>query len=258
MRTIPACTAALALAALSAAPSTTLARMSGADRESTTQDRRQQQQSKQERRSSQLMAEILVQEEMARLRRQEQKKQEKQEDRKKLDQVAEPAADSALESVFGSNEHLSPPDRPAAPFFLPSPAVPEVPSGQARTQPNLELFHAGYSKYSQGDYTAARGDFAAFLAAHPGDDLADSAQYWLGQCAAAQGDHAAALAEYQRVIASFPSGDKVPDALLKSGDMLSRLGRENEARRTWEELVRDFPQSGAASRAQTRLTDLSS
>ncbi|MCZ6649105.1 MAG: tol-pal system protein YbgF [Acidobacteria bacterium] len=275
LRTIPAFSVALALAALSAAPSPTLARMSRADRESAEEARREQQHSEQVRRSSQRMAEVLIQEEMARLRRQEQKKQQ-QMAQKQPDQPLEPAADSGLESVFGRNEHLSAPNRSAAPFFLPSPSVAAsptavspvvaspvatpatVPPGQARIQPNLELFHSGYSKYSQGDYMAARRDFASFLTANPGDELADSAQYWLGQCAAAQGDDETALAEYRRVIASFPFGDKVPDALLKSGDMLSRMGRESEARQTWQELMRDFPQSGAARRAQTRLSDLSS
>lgn len=252
-------TVSLALVSLLAAPSLSMARTSRADRESMEQAR--QEKNERVRRSSQLMAEVLIQEERARLRRQDQNVQKIQE--KKTAQAMEPAADGGLESVFGRNEQLSAPKRPAAPFFMPAPAATApveiaavIPRGEI--QPNLELFHSGYSKYSQGDYGAARHDFASFLAAHPGDDLADSAQYWLGQCAAAKGDHETALVEYQRVIASFPFGDKVPDALLKSGDMLSRLGRGSEARQAWQALVRDFPQSGAARRAQTRLADLSS
>lgn len=257
-------TVSLALVSLLAAPSLSLARTSRADRESMEQAR--QAKDARVRRSSELMAEVLIQEERARLRRQDQNAPKIQE--KKTAQAMEPAADGGLESVFGRNEHLSAPKRPAAPFFMPAPAVAApvtVPPveiaaviSRGEVQPNLELFHSGYSKYSQGDYGAARHDFASFLAAHPGDDLADSAQYWLGQCAAAKGDHETALVEYQRVIASFPFGDKVPDALLKSGDMLSRLGRGSEARQAWQTLVRDFPQSGAARRAQTRLADLSS
>lgn len=256
MRLMPAFTVVLALAALSAAPSLTLARMSRADREADAQARRRQQEVEQVRRSSQLMAEVLVQEEMARLGRREQKALIS---RQQPDQALEPAADSGLESVFGRDERLAIPSGSAAPFFLPSAAVaPKVAMSPVQAQPDLELFHSGYSKYSQGDFKAARSDFAAFLAANPGDDLADSAQYWLGQCAAAGGDDETALVEYRRVVTSFPFGDKVPDALLKSGDMLTRMGRDHEARRTWQELLRDFPQSGAARRAQTRLTDLSS
>ena len=145
----------------------------------------------------------------------------------------------------GSGSQASPPPGAGAPQ---PPATP-----QAGGTANLELFHSGYSNYSKGDFVAARRSFASFLAANPGHELADSAQYWLGQCAAAEGDYARALADYRRVIESFPFGDKVPDALLKSGEALMELGREAEARLTWEELAREFPDTGAGRRARERL-----
>jgi tol-pal system protein YbgF len=145
----------------------------------------------------------------------------------------------------GSGSQASPPRGAGAPQPHGTP--------QAGGTANLELFHSGYSNYSKGDFVAARRSFAAFLAANPGHELADSAQYWLGQCAAAEGDYARALADYRRVIESFPFGDKVPDALLKSGEALMELGREAEARRTWKELAREFPDTGAGRRAREHL-----
>jgi len=200
------------------------------------------------------------------------------------------SADGSLDEVFGRDEDLSPTRGSQERFYLPEPvpipvATPPVqgsaagvtaqddgapaptrgaggvpPAVQApaaaaapAAQANLELFHSGYSHYSQGDYTAARQAFASFLAANPGHELADSAQYWLGQCAAAEGNFDQALMEYRRVVESFPFGDKVPDALLKIGDVLLELGQEEEARRTWQKLARDFPDSGAGRRAAERL-----
>ncbi len=138
---------------------------------------------------------------------------------------------------------------------LPAVDAGPTPESHPVPEPRLELFHTGYSHYSQGDFEAARRAFATFLVENPGHELADSAQYWLGQCAVAQGDYSTALLEYRRVVDSFPFGDKVADALLKVGDVLQELGRGAEARDTWQRLIAEFPASGAARRARERLGD---
>jgi tol-pal system protein YbgF len=117
----------------------------------------------------------------------------------------------------------------------------------------LELFHNGYSHFSQGDYQGARQAFTRFMGSYPGHELADSAQYWIGECAFAQGDYETAYNEYRKVVESFPFGDKVADAMLKSGYSLLELGREAEARRVLGLLVSEYPDSGAARRARERL-----
>jgi tol-pal system protein YbgF len=209
------------------------------------------------------------------------------------EQVAGPTEDTGLDAVFGRNERLTVPTGSQDRYYMPEsippsgmgaettaggptasprttadlpPSSPRPTAGQPGSPTvavpgapqtigtaDLELFHSGYSNYSKGDFAAARRSFASFLAANPGHELADSAQYWLGQCAAAEGDYSQALAEYRRVIESFPFGDKVPDALLKSGEALMELGREGEARSAWEQLARDFPDTGPGRRARERL-----
>ena len=77
----------------------------------------------------------------------------------------------------------------------------------------VEAYKAGKWDEAIQAFEAARRAFATFLVDNPGHELADSAQYWLGQCAVAQGDYSTALLEYRRVVDSFPFGDKVADAL---------------------------------------------
>jgi tol-pal system protein YbgF len=197
-----------------------------------------------------------------------------------------PAADAGLDRVFGRNgawtaEPAGASDYPTAIVVPPRPATrppaaasripaaetvigPEAPpeaGRQAAVLPapvpagsdGLDLFHTGYSRFSQGDYGRAREAFAEFLTRYPGHELADSAQYWIGECAYAQGDYTTALVEYRKVIESFPFGDKVADALLKSGYALLELGRTAEARELLGQLVEEYPESGAAKRARERL-----
>jgi tol-pal system protein YbgF len=148
---------------------------------------------------------------------------------------------------------------PAGTVPVPSPAQaasgPAEPAAWPASTPDdgLEIFHAGYSHFSQGDYERARQAFAQFLGSYAGHELADSAQYWIGECAFAQGDYETAYLEYRKIVDSFPFGDKVADAMLKSGYSLMELGREAEARRVLSLLVSEYPDSGAARRARERL-----
>jgi tol-pal system protein YbgF len=199
--------------------------------------------------------------------------------------VEEPyaGADARLDQVFGEASTWSPPSRGPADYpsaivvsgaepavaaagRAPSQELPVAPAAQAAPGPGepanwqastpddgLELFHSGYSHFSQGDYEGARQAFARFLGNYAGHELADSAQYWIGECAYAQGDYETAYVEYRKVVESFPFGDKVADAMLKSGYSLMELGREAEARRVLGLLVSEYPDSGAARRARERL-----
>jgi tol-pal system protein YbgF len=120
----------------------------------------------------------------------------------------------------------------------------------------VELFHAGYSEYSQGDYDRAAEAFSAFLAANPTHDLADNAQYWLGECAFAQGRYQEAHAAYRRVVEGYATGDKVAEALLKSGLCLEALGQPAAARDEFLKVTEGYPGTPPARRAAERLAAL--
>ncbi|MFQ5719352.1 MAG: tol-pal system protein YbgF [Acidobacteriota bacterium] len=133
-----------------------------------------------------------------------------------------------------------------------------APASDAAAGPaaDIELFHAAYSDLSRGDTGAAREEFTRFRDTHPGHDLADNAQYWIGECYAAEGRFEEALEAYRMVIDHFPFGDKAAEALLKSGYVLLELGREDEARPVLSQVVDDFPGTGPARRAAARLQHL--
>jgi tol-pal system protein YbgF len=114
---------------------------------------------------------------------------------------------------------------------------------------SLEALRAGH----HGD--AASG-FREFLRLHGGNELADNAQYWLGETYYDQKDYPQAVREFRRVIEKYPQGNKVPDALLKVGFCHLAIGSVEVGRQTLEQLVRTYPQHEAASRASARLAEL--
>ncbi|MFQ5670395.1 MAG: tol-pal system protein YbgF [Acidobacteriota bacterium] len=210
------------------------------------------------------MADRLISEEKARRKRLAQQKADSP--APPLPVKNEKAADADLDRVFtGEPEPRTAVarDYPAAIVTRPAekagaPAAPAAPAAEPPEPGSggLDLFHAGYSAYSQGDFERAAASFSRFLTLFPRAGLADSAQYWLGECSLARGDYEAALEAYRLVIETYPEGDKVPEAWLKSSDALLGLGRVSDARRALERVVSDYPESWAAGRARERLKAL--
>ncbi len=119
-----------------------------------------------------------------------------------------------------------------------------------------ELYDRGYTLYHQGRYVDAESAFRRFLQSHAGTELADNAQYWIGEARFARGDLQAALAAFRETASRFPEGNKVPDALLKAGETQGALGDAEGARETYQEVLRRFPGTTAAAVAEDRLADL--
>ena len=70
----------------------------------------------------------------------------------------------------------------------------------------------------------------------PRTDLADDAQWYIGECYQQDGKFAEAVDAYNRVITNYPKGDRVPDAYYKRGIALERdsarpIARANRSRR---------------------------
>ena len=104
----------------------------------------------------------------------------------------------------------------------------------------------------------------------PDDELADDAQYWIGESYFSlarsygnsnQPDKATqaleqAVQEFKKVVANFPRGDKTPTALYKEALALIELKQADLARARLQYLVDNFPQAAEAPLARERLTSL--
>ena len=120
----------------------------------------------------------------------------------------------------------------------------------------LGLYDDGYTLFHQQRYADAEERFRRYLRLYPDTELADNAQFWIGECHYARGDYAAALDAFTATVERYPQGNKVADALLKAGRSLEALGRIEQARQTYHELTDRFPSAAAAVIARERLAAL--
>lgn len=109
-------------------------------------------------------------------------------------------------------------------------------------------YEQAYELVKKKRYDKALEALSGFLVRHPGDENADNAMYWRGECYFAKSEYARAAEEFSGLIARFPQGNKVPDALLKLGLSQQKAGDKDKAREAFDRLRRDFPSSEAVRR----------
>ncbi len=125
----------------------------------------------------------------------------------------------------------------------PPPAAPDPP----------QLYDQATRDLTEGRYPLAIQGYRDFLARYPNADLADNAEYGLGECFFAEAAFDSAAVAYAQVGARWPKGDRAAAALYKLGLCQERLGRAAEARRSFQELINRFPGAGEAGLARERL-----
>lgn len=119
-----------------------------------------------------------------------------------------------------------------------------------------KLFVDAYARFNSGDYPKAQEEFTQFLSATPQSDLADDAQYWIGECLFSRKDYRRAIPEFRKVIDQYPFGNRVPHAFLKVGLSYLALGDRERATESLETVVQAFPKSEVATVAQATLDEL--
>ena len=132
----------------------------------------------------------------------------------------------------------------------------EASPSQKEPQPVASTAQASYNAakkiFDAGDLDAARRAFEKVVKKHPKSDMADNAQFWIGEVYYKQKWYQKAILEYQKVIEEYPKGNKVPAAYLKQGLAFQSLGEKDNAILILNELVRKFPDSAEASIARKK------
>jgi tol-pal system protein YbgF len=147
---------------------------------------------------------------------------------------------------------------------VPKPPAGKTPAGKAPVSANPSSVQvdptAAYDQavldFTQGRFPLALGEFRAFVAANGTTDLADNAQYGVGESFYAVGQYDSAAAAYRDVVEKWPEGDKVPAALYKLGIAYQKSNRSPEARTTFRTLIDKYPRTGEAKLAEERLKEM--
>jgi tol-pal system protein YbgF len=132
--------------------------------------------------------------------------------------------------------------------------LPKLPAFSDITPGNPDqLFAAAYSDYSRGNYDLAIGEFQSYVATYPSSEMADNAQYWIGECYYGKKKFNEAIAEFDKVSLLFQKGDKVPAARFKKGMALMELGQTDAAKAEFLALTKLYPRSNEAVLAKQQL-----
>lgn len=119
-----------------------------------------------------------------------------------------------------------------------------------------ELYGKTFELFRAGKFQEARAGFATYLERYPETDLADNAQFWLGESYYAEKRYREAIAAYEKTIKQYPKSDKVSSALLKQGMAFLQLGDTTAAKILLKKVVKGYPESNQARIAQSKLAKI--
>lgn len=103
------------------------------------------------------------------------------------------------------------------------------------------------------NYEKGLEGFSRFLSLYPKHELADNAQYWIGEIYYAKKEWEQAIVEFNKAVKQYPDGDKVPAALLKEAYAFEKLGSKAEAEVVFNMLIEKYPKSEEAGSAKAHL-----
>lgn len=137
---------------------------------------------------------------------------------------------------------------PGATISQPSPG----PGGVVALDPS-QLYQTAYGDYQKGNYSWAILGFKEYLGKYPQSELADDAQYLLGESYYSLKDYLNAFVEFDKVPQLYSQSNLAPSAYLKSAYALLELKRNPEAKERLDAVIRKYPNTDEAKKAQERL-----
>jgi tol-pal system protein YbgF len=143
------------------------------------------------------------------------------------------------------------PDANGQASLVPAPAAGQPPS-TAGLSPT-RMFDTARADYAAGQWSLAVTGFDAFIKTFPRSEMADDAQFYIGETYYAQNKWMDAITAYNAVIQNYPMGNAVPDAYYKRGLAQERLGDLDAARDSWNAVVKTYPDSQAGTLAKQSL-----
>ena len=122
--------------------------------------------------------------------------------------------------------------------------------------PGNELYKRALQTYRDGQADQSVQQFREYLRGNSKSDLADNAQYWIGEAYYSKGDYNRSIIELNEVLLKYPQGDQVPGALLALATSFSQSGDKIDAKLILQKLISDHPRSEEAEVGRRQLQTL--
>jgi tol-pal system protein YbgF len=159
------------------------------------------------------------------------------------------------ERITATNERM---ERLSEQFAQLKKVIEDIPNQPAIRDPgNAEqLFAAAYVDYSRGNYALALQEFNQYVESYPSSEMADNAQYWIGEILYAQKKLPEATAAFEKVKIISPNGDKTAPALYKRATVLLDMGRREEAVIQFLAIFKDYSKTREGELAFQKLQEI--
>jgi tol-pal system protein YbgF len=176
--------------------------------------------------------------------------------------------DKSVADLQTQLQNMQAPPAQAQPGAGPTPGAPgaggTAPGGQGapgtsaaqQAPPLQETVQAGVRDYNAGRYDIAQGEFQSVVQNYPMDDLAGTAQFYLGEIAYQQKDYATAIKAYNAVLEGFSGNAKAPAAQLHKGYALLAENKKDEGIHELRSLIQRHPQTPEAHAARSKLNGM--
>lgn len=133
------------------------------------------------------------------------------------------------------------------------PAKPSVPEGgEQRVE---AAYKAALQHYFDRRFEQAIGEFSEIIAMAPRHELADNAQYWIGEAYYGLENYHQALTEFEKVF-TYPETEKADDARLKIGYCYLKLGDKTRAVAEFKRLLAEYSDSEYIHEAKRLISQL--
>jgi tol-pal system protein YbgF len=109
--------------------------------------------------------------------------------------------------------------------------------------PDKAEFDSAMNLLAKAQYDEARAGFRGFADAHPKDDLAPQAVYWVGAIAYVQKDYPGAAKAFVEEIKKYPSSPRAPESMLKLGQSLIAMNQKKEGCSALGALPSQYPKA---------------
>lgn len=159
------------------------------------------------------------------------------------------------ERITATNERM---ERLSEQFAQLRKIIEDIPKQPSIVSPsNAEQLYSGaYTDYSRGNYDLALSEFQQYVDQYQTSELADNAQFMIGEIYLAQNKPSEAATAFGKVAQISPNGDKAPSALFKRATILKDTGNKSQAVAEFVNIVRNYPRSSESAYATQELQQL--
>jgi tol-pal system protein YbgF len=119
-----------------------------------------------------------------------------------------------------------------------------------------QLYETTLATYKNAQFEQALIGFKSFMEKYPNSDLADNAQFWVGECYMGLKQYEQAILAYQEVIKKYPNGNKVPNAMLRQAFAFYEIKDKVSSRLLLKKIIKNYPDSSEAKIASAKLKTL--